>query len=155
MTEQPKYKSIDMTCLMGAPENPSFENAQGWTVRLEYGPWHNVDISPRGLHTSESAAPKDASSWRYNMEIPFYMGSAHGMTPPSLEMVLDCIFRDDPDGDSLDDWAADYCDVKMTLTEWKREQETYATIRRNAASLRTLLGDDFEAIRAEIEGLEL
>lgn len=135
MNDQPKYKAIDMTCRMGAPENPAFENAQGWTVSLEY---------------------KAGSKWGA-MELPFYMGTAHGQTPPDLETVLDCILRDDPQGMSFDEWIADYwgaCDA-ATWDEWKFRKRGYDESVRNAASLRTLLGDDFEAIRAEIEGLEL
>lgn len=143
MTDQPKYKSIDMTCRMGAAENPTFENAQGWTVRLEYG-------EPQGERYGEP--------WRYNMEIPFYMGSAHGMTPPDLETVLGCVFRDDPGpGATYRDWINELWGTEDTATfdEWEARRESYDECVRNAASLRTVLGNDFEAIREEIEGLKL
>lgn len=93
----------------------------------------------------------DANGWTCTlayegrtMTVPFYMGPALSGEPDVLD-VLSSLFLD---ADAVNEDYYDWCDG-IGMAPSRQAQQTYDACVEIGRTLRTLLGDDFDAISAD------
>lgn len=111
-----KENNVRIAVSYGAPENPDFENCDGWTVTLE--------MDGRQMTT------------------PFYKGYGHHGEEPTAEEVLECLAMDAAGIEnvfSFEDWCAEY----GYDSDSRRAEKIYNACLRQTEKLRKFLGDKF------------
>jgi len=85
---------------------------------------------------------------RRQMTTPFFMGRALS-GEPEVRDVLECLFLDASAGEMTFD---EFCREFGYDTDSRRAYDAWEACRRTRRRLRNLLGDDYDLIRARIEG---
>lgn len=110
---------------------------------------HNITISSewadRNPHMDDSASMDNYKCrLRANgrqMTLYFSKGIAHHGVAPEADEVLDCLASDAAgfeNAQGFEDWASEY----GYDTDSRKAERIYATVERQAAKLKTLLGED-------------
>lgn len=108
---------ITADAAFGAPDNDTFTNATGWTVTL---------------------SRRDSDD---TITVPFYMGSAHGTTPPTVAYVLSALLSDAAGVDNADGDFEKWCGEYGYDTDSRRAERTFKAAKEQTADLRDFLGD--------------
>lgn len=109
-----KDNEVTISVSYGAPENPEFMDADGWTVTLE--------MAGRRMTTH------------------FYKGYGHQGKEPTAEEVLECLVLDAAiENLSYEEWCAEY---GYDSDSWRAEK-IYAECLKQTEELRKFLGDKF------------
>jgi hypothetical protein len=112
-----KANNVRISVTYGAPENPEFKDADGWTVVLK--------MDGR------------------QMTVPFYKGFGHHGAEPTAEEVLECLALDAVDNNqTFADWCAEY----GYDTDSRRAERVYHACLKSTEKLRRFLGDKFDAL---------
>lgn len=86
------------------------------------------------------------------MTVHFSMGTGHGGKQPTAEEVLSAIASDASsvvNASGFEDWASDL----GFETDSRKAHKTYNTVKKQAASLKKFIGDAYEELLYETEGL--
>jgi len=119
-----QVSEIKLTCEWGAPDNPEWMEADGWTCKLRY----------QGRQ----------------MTFPFYMGMGLNGREPGLDDVLHCLLSDwDAGEQSFEEFCSD-----MGYDEDSRRAEKVWQTCRKAAERTARLFRDKEALAQLVEELE-
>ena len=114
-----KENNVRISVSYGAPENPEFKDADGWTVTLKM----------------------DGKQ----MTIPFYKGIGHHGEEPTAEEVLECLASDAcgvDNSQTFEDWCSEY----GYDTDSRRAERIYNACLKSTEKLRRFLGDKFESL---------
>lgn len=84
------------------------------------------------------------------MSVVYSMGRGHNGMEPQAKEVLESLFLDASSASARD--FADFCAEFGYDTDSRRAERIYKACQSTAMRLRKLLGDDYEAVRATVEG---
>ncbi len=108
-------------------------------------PWQEADAAPfRGQGWNITLARGEPGVDWAELTVPFWMGSAHGMTKPTAGDVMNCLCSDAAsieNATGFEDWASE---LGMD-TDSRRAEAIYEQCDEQAGELRAFLGNDFEA----------
>ena len=107
---------VTMTATQTDNNNPNWQDADAWKVRLRY----------QGR----------------SMTLTFYQWRGHHGQAPEAEGVMGCLLSDASSAEAdFESWASDL----GFDPDSRKAEKTYRQVRKQTASLRRLLGEDFES----------
>jgi hypothetical protein len=112
-------KNVKMACVYGAPVNENFRTSDGWTCTLKY----------------------DGKQYT----IPFYKGSGHGGSEPTVEEVLECLFQDANTADNARDFE-DFASEMGYDSDSKKAEKIFIQCQRISDNLKRLFTSDYNRI---------
>jgi len=110
-----KCQQIKCKAEYGAPYNPTFAEADPWTVTLKY----------QGRQ----------------LTVPFYMGRGLEGREPDCEEVMGSLLMDDPADSTFEDW----CSELGENPDSRKADALYRKCLQVGKRLRRFLGEDYEA----------